>query len=165
MRKLSWFFISLHFCLPFAVFCQKIDFGITAGGSFANVHVKLGPTSVTSDNKAGITAGVFAEMALSGKFSFQPALNFVQKGYNQKMPEIDFKDKLTLNCLELPLNFLFKPEMKKIQFFAGAGPSIAYAISGKEKETENGNTQTYTYKFGNNPDEDDMRPLTLALIF
>ena len=119
----------------------------------------------TSDNKAGITAGVFADIDLPGQFSFQPALNFVQKGYTAKSPGIGGRNKLTLNYLELPLNFLFKPAMQKIQFFAGAGPSIAYAISGKEKETDNGNTQTYKYKFGNNPDEDDLKALDFGANF
>jgi outer membrane protein with beta-barrel domain len=165
MRKLSWFLMNLFFCLPLAVFCQKATIGITAGMSLANMHAKFGGTRISSDSKAGITAGVFTDIALSGQFSFQPALNFVQKGYTTKMPEIDYKDKLTLNYLELPLNFLFKPEMQKIQFFAGAGPSIAYALSGKEKETDNGNTQTYTYKFGNNPDEDDLKAIDFGANF
>ena len=112
MRKLLWLFIILFSSMPFAIFGQKINTGFTAGASLANVHVKLGPASVTSGNKAGITVGVFADIAVSGKFSFQPAFHFVQKGYNEKIPEND-----------------------------------------------------YTYKFGNNPDEDDMRALDFGANF
>jgi len=163
MRKLSMLFLAAVFSLPLTAYCQKTSFGITGGLALANMHLKSEGFSVSPGNKAGLTAGVLVDVPLSGNFSFQPALNYVQKGY--KMSEADYKDKLTINYVELPLNFLFKPNMPQVHFFVGAGPSIAYALSGKEKEDDAGRISTYKFKFGNNPDEHDLKALDLGANF
>lgn len=134
---------------------QKTSFGIEAGTSLANIHVKYSGGSIDAKEKIGITAGVTADVPLAHNFSFRPALNFVQKGY--KYSDIDYTDKLTLNYIEISMNVLFKPKMSGLQFFVGAGPSVAFALSGKEKENDYGTITTYKVEFGNNEDEDDMK--------
>jgi hypothetical protein len=134
--------------------CQKPAFGITVGASLANMHYKVSGFSVSGDSKIGGTAGMFTDFGISRNFSLQPALNFVQKG--AKAEDGTDESKLTLNYIEVPLNLLLKPEMKKIHLFLGAGPSIAYAFSGKEIEKHNGVKTTYKYKFGNKPDKHDL---------
>jgi len=158
-------FLAAVFGSSLTAYCQKTSFGITGGASLANMHLKSGDISISVDNKIGLTVGVFADVAISENFSFQPALNYVQKGAKTKMTDIDYKSTLTLNYIELPLNFLFKPEMPRLRFFVGGGPSIAYAFSGKEKETENGATNTHKYKFGNNPDEHDLKAVDFGANF
>ena len=165
MRKLSMLFLAAVFASSLTAYCQKTSFGITGGASLANMHLKSQDISISVDNKIGLTVGVFADVAMSENFSFQPALNYVQKGAKNKMTDIDYESKITLNYIELPLNFLFKPDMAKVRFFAGGGPSIAYALSGKEKETDNGVTNTYKYKFGNNPDEHDLKAMDFGANF
>jgi hypothetical protein len=164
MRKLIIPFLTL--CLSLmadTAFGQKTRFGFTAGASLANIYAKAYGLSVSSDSRIGITAGVLADIPVAAQFSFQPALNYVQKGY--KVSDQDYEDKLTLHYIEIPFNFLFKPKMEKVQFFAGAGSSLAYALSGKEKEKNIGNTYTYKYKFGNNPDEHDMKAFDFGANF
>lgn len=164
MRKLIIPFMALCLCLVAdTAFGQKTKFGFMAGASLANLHAKAYSLSVNSDSRIGATAGLFADVPVAGLFSFQPALNYVQKGYKES--DQDYEDKLTLHYIEIPFNFLFKPKMEKLQFFAGAGPSIAYAVSGKEKEKDMGNTYIYKYKFGNNPDEHDMRAFDFGANF
>lgn len=127
--------------------------GITGGASFANVTVKSGGISVSPKLKTGITAGLFIDAPLSSNFSFQPALNFVQKGYVVK--EDSYKDKLNLNYLEVPLNFVYHTN-KSEGFFIGAGPSVAFGISGKEKYTDSDfpeDNSTDKIKFGSSDDE------------
>ncbi|MEP7373706.1 MAG: porin family protein [Chitinophagaceae bacterium] len=163
MRKLPVLFFAAVLGSSLTAYCQKTSFGITGGASLANMHLKSGDISISVDNKIGLTVGVFADVAISENFSFQPALNYVQKGAKNKMTDIGYESKLTLNYIELPFNFLFKPEMPRVRFFAGGGPSIAYALSGTEKESGNGNT--YKYKFGNNPDDDDLKALDFGANF
>jgi hypothetical protein len=165
MRKLSTFLVAAIFALPLMAYSQKTMFGVSAGVSLANTHIKANGISVSGDNKIGLTAGVVADVPFAQNFSFQPALNYVQKGSKVKMSDINYESKLTLHYIEIPLNVLFKPEMQKAQFFVGAGPSIAFAMSGKEKEEDNGSTTTYKYKFGNNPDEDDLKALDFGANF
>ena len=101
--------------------------GLTGGVAFANVTAKLQGISISPKLKAGFTAGLFADFALSSNFSFQPAFNFVQKGYNEK--DETSTDKVSYSYVEVPLNFIYNSK----GFFIGAGPSMAFGLSGKEK--------------------------------
>lgn len=165
MRKLSMLLLAAIFSLPSVLYAQKVNVGVTAGASLTNIHISSDDISISPDIRVGLTAGVIADVPIAELFSFQPALNYVQKGAKVKMSDIDYESKLTLHYVEVPLNILYKPAMQKVQFFVGAGPSFAVALSGKEKETENGNTTTYKYKFGNNPDEHDMRRMDFGANF
>lgn len=127
--------------------------GITAGVTFANVTVKSQGISASFKLKPGFTAGVLLNAPLSANFILQPALNFVQKGY--KIKDVEGTETVTLNYLEVPLNIVYSPK-KNEGFFIGAGPSIAYGISGKDKVTNTGSTMTDLndkIKFGSGADE------------
>ena len=165
MRKSSTLLIAATFSFSVTAYCQKTRFGITAGASLANTMVKADNISVSADNKVGFTAGGLADIPISENFLFQPAVNYVMKGAQVKMPEYDYKSSLTLHYVEMPLNVLFKPDMQKVNFFIGAGPSIAVALSGEERETDNGNTTTYKYKIGSNPDEHDFKRMDFGANF
>jgi len=104
--------------------------GFTAGASFANVTVKSGLVSASPKLKTGLTAGIMVDAPLSANFHFQPAFNFVQKGYIVK--DETGTEKVNFNYLEVPLNFVYSTK-KNEGFFIGAGPSIAYGISGMDK--------------------------------
>jgi hypothetical protein len=77
--------------------------------------------------RTGFTVGVFADVPLTTDFRFQPALNFVQKGY--KVEDDIESGKVNFNYLEVPLNFVFNIK----GFFIGAGPSISAGLSGRAK--------------------------------
>lgn len=149
--------------LSITTYGQKAVFGVTAGATLAKIHLKDGSSNYSPDSRVGLTAGILADIPIADNFSFQPAINYVQKG--AKTEEQDYESKLTLHYAEIPLNFLFKPEMANLQFFVGAGPSIAFALSGKEKEKYNGDTDTYKIKFGDDPDEHDMRRADIGANF
>jgi hypothetical protein len=105
----------------------QTSLGVTAGASFANVKISAGGISASPKMKTGITAGLMLDAPLSQNFHFQPGLNFVQKGYTAKDDEA--KETFNINYIELPLNFGYYSN----GFFAGAGPSLAYGMSGKDK--------------------------------
>jgi outer membrane immunogenic protein len=104
--------------------------GFTAGASFANVTVKSGFISASPKSKTGITAGIIINAPLGSNFSFQPAVNFLQKGY--KVKDETGTETVNFYYLEVPLNFVYSTK-KNEGFFIGAGPSISYGISGKVK--------------------------------
>ncbi len=132
MKLIFTTLVLMILLIPASVIAQT-TVGITAGASFANVSVKAGGISVSPKLKAGIIAGLFVDAPLSSNLSFQPALNFVQKGYVVK--DKSTKDKLNLNYIEVPFNFLY--HVKETEgIFIGAGPSVSFGISGKEKYTD-----------------------------
>ena len=125
--------------------------GITAGAAFSNVTIKAGGISASPKLKAGITAGLFINAPMSSNFSFQPALNFVQKGYIVK--DETGTEKVTFNYLEVPLNFVYNTKINE-GFFIGAGPSIAYGISGRDKFSGSGMPpENNKIKFGSGAEE------------
>ena len=126
MKSNSLLMTSMILFTSFASQAQT-SIGITAGASFSNVKVKAMNINASPDTKTGITAGLMLDAPLSKNFHFQPALNFVQKGYKAK--DDPMKETFNLNYLELPLNFVYDAN----GFFAGAGPSVAYGISGMDK--------------------------------
>jgi hypothetical protein len=138
--------------------CQKISLGIQAGFSLANMHENYWDKSKHGDNKPGIIIGVTGYIPFKSN-SFQPAINFVQKGFKKEESGSGyvFSDEITLSYIEVPLNFLYHHRLSGLQIFAGAGPSVAFAISGKEKTNQYGTIASYTFHFGNDVDKDDLR--------
>jgi hypothetical protein len=125
--------------------------GFTAGASFSNVTVKSGFISASPKSKTGITAGIVIDAPLGTNFNFQPALNFVQKGY--KIKDETGKETVNFNYLEVPLNFVYSTKRNE-GFFIGAGPSISYGISGMDKFTASGMPDhNEKIKFGTGADE------------
>ena len=154
MKKAVIFSISL---LVFVKFNQaQTAFGATIGASFASYKVKSGDVSVASHVKPGFSIGLSSFIVLNKNFSFQPSLNFVQKGGILKDASESTTHKSTFNYLELPLNFIYNTHSAAGKFFIGAGPSFDIGLSGRYKITgmyeESGSVH-----FGNSEDDDLKR--------
>lgn len=141
---------------------QNTRFGFTAGATFANYNSKADGESDKADSKTGVTVGVLVDVPVSQHFSFQPALNFVQKG--TKDGESGEKVSIGVNCIEVPMNFLYNTAGNTGNFFIGAGPSFAFAVSGKMKFDDGTNSVTEDIKFGSG-DEDLMKGFDLGANF
>ena len=106
---------------------QNARFGFSAGAVFANYNAKYDQVEISGKSKTGITAGMLVDFPMGKKISFQPALNFVQKGTKN---DEDFgngsfeKSSSSVNSLEMPLNFLFNASGNSGTFFVGGGPSF-----------------------------------------
>lgn len=156
--KLNFFFLMLMILLVSVASKAQTNAGFTFGGTYSSVTAKSSGISISFKSKAGITAGLFADVSLSNNLSFQPALNFVQKGF--KLEQDDVKAVVSYNYLELPLNILYRTQ-KDHGFFIGAGPSIAYGLSGKEKYNDSQNSEDTKVKFGSGDDE--VKPLEFGV--
>ena len=111
---------------------QMTSFGVTAGAVVSNYSAKAeGEETPKLDSKIGLTFGIMSNIPISKSLSFQPAINYVQKGASFK--EDETKATLKLNYLELPLNFVYTTPEKNGHFFIGAGPCISYGIAAKLK--------------------------------
>ncbi len=150
MKSFTFLMTLMILSTAFSLSAQT-SIGITAGVSFANVTVKSGFISASPKSKTGITIGIAINTPLSPNFSFQPALNFIQKGY--KVKDQGSKETVNFNYLEVPLNFVYSTQ-KNEGFFIGAGPSLAYGISGKDKYTATGMPDdNQKIKFGSGADK------------
>lgn len=158
MKKL--FFNSLFLLLVTSIFAQNIHVGFTAGTSIANYKVKVDGEDESSDSKAGFTAGVLIDIPAGKNFSFQPALNFVQKGTKEKQGSE--KITLSMNAIEVPLNLLYNSNGEAGNFFIGAGPSLGFNISGKLKYDDGEDTFKEDVEIGNDPDNDFIKGLDLG---
>jgi len=161
MKKTLCLFISFISLMNYSK-AQKTSIGLTAGAAFASYKAKIESISITPKTKVGLTLGLTSSVSLRKSFSFQPALNFVQKGGNFKQEGTT--DKTTLNYLELPLNFVYNTHSSKGKFFIGAGPSLSIGLSGKDKWDDGYSPQTSDIKFGNG-DEDDFKAFEAGINF
>lgn len=166
MKKMIIFSLAL-FAASIS-FSQNIRIGFNAGIAMANYKVTADNVSIKGDTKTGITLGMVVDVPVSDHVSFQPALNYVQKGLKNTdgTGTSMIKDESTVNLLEIPLNLLFNSRGKSGNFFVGAGPSIAFGISGKNKTTYSDGTpeESSKLKFGNT-DQDDLKGLDLGANF
>lgn len=161
MKKLL--FTGLFLAALSVLQAQNTRFGFTVGGSFANYHSKVDGETDNGNTHAGFTGGLIVDIPAGSNFSFQPALNFVQKGTKDEQTSggITEKAKLTVNMLEVPLNFLYNARSNAGTFFVGAGPSIGFALSGKLKYTSDGTSLSSDLNFGNS-DNDDLKGLDIG---
>jgi hypothetical protein len=150
MKSITFLMMLMILLTAFSLSAQT-TIGITAGASFANVTVKSDFISASPKSKTGITAGIVIDAALSENFGFQPALNFLQKGY--KVKDDGSSETVNFNYLEVPLNFVYSAK-KNEGFFVGAGPSIAYGLSGMDKFKADGMPDdNEKIKFGSGADQ------------
>jgi hypothetical protein len=112
----------------------QVSFGVKAGFSSSSVSFD---ESEGTKRLAAFHAGVIADLSLAESFSLQPQLLYSAKGV--KVPDIDANLNVTtasykLNYLELPVNFLYKPQVGPGKLFVGAGPYLALGLSGKYQD-------------------------------
>jgi Outer membrane protein beta-barrel domain len=155
MKKLSIIILLTTFISTLS-FAQIARFGVNAGVVFASGIDKDGNTTKTSKIKTGLTVGFLGDIVLTEKFSFQPGINFVQKGGKQSATAfgVTIENTATLNYLEAPLNFVYNAPAGSGYFFAGLGPVLGYGISGKSKnKVSTGGETTEDIKFGSGATE------------
>jgi hypothetical protein len=129
----------------YAANSQKAQVGFTAGGTLANYKIKDGSEDLSSNSKAGFTAGVIINVPAGKNFMIQPGVNWVGKG--TKDEEDGHTASIGVNSIEIPVNFLYTSTGG---FFIGAGPSASFAVSGKAKMDD----VSADLHFGNSDDDD-----------
>ena len=108
----------------------QMKFDVKAGLNLANQKYTYEGSSVSPDSKIGIHLGAIGEMDFSENFTFQPGLLFSMKGCKAS------DEKLALNYIDIPLNFLYKVDAGDMKIFGQAGPYLGYALSGKVEDED-----------------------------
>ncbi|AWO01624.1 PorT family protein [Chitinophaga alhagiae] len=125
MKKLA---LSVAAMLIAGATFAQVKFGVTAGPSFSSVTTKVSGNKETSKMMTGLRAGFTADIPLADEFYVQPSLLYVGKGGND-LRDVDLRSRI--HYLQLPINFMYKPEVGAGNLFIGLGPYIAYGLGGK----------------------------------
>ena len=147
MKKLL--FLTTLIAFSATSFAQA-TFGAQVGGNLASAKIEQteGGTTIKqkTDPKFGFLIGVVAEVPFGSSINFRPELNFIQKGhkFSETTNGGTSTDKVTLNYIELPLNFVYNAPAGSGTVFFGAGPSFGFGISGKDKTTETNSPEVIT---------------------
>lgn len=147
MKRKNLILLAIAALFTTGIFAQsKTTFGVRGGINFYNWNGK-NENGDNLDNKlkTGFNVGVNAEIPVGIDFYLQPGLLFTTKGAKSK--DIDLTR--TVSYLELPINFIYKPELGEGKMLLGFGPYIAYAVGGK---SDFGGVKT-DIEFGNDPTE------------
>jgi Outer membrane protein beta-barrel domain len=152
---------------------SKTTFGIQGGANMNNVVGTDFPNGdkLSNDFIIGFHFGVNIEIPISGSIYFQPGLQAITKGAKKKTS--NYTETENFYYVEMPLNFLFKPQAGSGHFLIGVGANVAYGIGGKWKYDEVGRNQfdeNGKIKFKNswnpltpNPEKDKyIRPLDVS---
>lgn len=121
----------------------QAKWGIVAGPQFSSMTIKnpglTGTSKETSKILTGIRAGVTVDIPLADEFYIGTGLLYSGKGGKSKSSDA----KTTLSYLELPIHFMFKPEVGSGRLVLSAGPYLAYGLGGKIKDTGFGDFNVY----------------------
>jgi hypothetical protein len=123
---------------------QYVRLGVHTGGNMSNAVSEQSNKKETSKLQAGFHAGVTVDVALTSDISAFIPLQFIVKGGKEKSTEtlggaglqtvITTDVNQPINYVQLPLNIVYNFDLGETsKFFVGAGPSFAYALSGKAK--------------------------------
>src|SRR5215204_3444673 len=98
----------------------KTTFGIHAGANMYNINGKTATgAELNNDLKTGLAAGLNAEIPVGTGSYIQPGVEFRQKG-----TEGTDGSSLTLNYIDIPVNFIYKPILGTGNLVLGFGPYI-----------------------------------------
>lgn len=115
--------------------------GIHAGVNMFNINGKNAVgTELDNKLKTGFSAGVNVAIPLGSGFYVQPGVDFTQKG-----TETENDIKTTLNYIDIPINFVYKPILGSGNLVLGFGPYLGFGVSGKVKNA-NGTTSDVEFK-------------------
>jgi hypothetical protein len=156
MKKMNLFIVAIMLMSTSPLLAQ---FGVQAGAAFGSAKfsgedTELGDMDQKFGTRVGFTGGVFYRKQLGeSMFAVQPELNWMQKGGKENIDFLGFdvSTDLIVNYLELPVYFLYNGGNSS-GFFAGAGPSFNFGMSGKVKVSADGESDEEDLKFGSDED-------------
>lgn len=108
----------------------QTTYGILVGPQFSKFSLENNDDRSVSDLLVRIRAGFTADLHLADEFYIGTGLLYSGKGGKETGL------KMTMNYVQVPVNFLFKPVVGKGKLNLGAGPYAAFAVSGKWHATD-----------------------------
>ena len=158
MRKIVLVFAGMAFIAMGSI--QAQGFGIRGGLNLQNLNGKIAGESLDNDLGTRFHVGVDYEMEVAPEFYLAPGLLFSTKGAKRDLP-LGITSNTVLNYLEVPINFVYKPELGDGKLIVAFGPYLAYGIGGKHKVKGDGGGADLDINFGSG-DEDDFKPFDMG---
>lgn len=111
--------------------------GIHAGANMYNINGKTA-NGTELDNKlhTGFSGGADVAIPLGGGMYLQPGVDFTQKGSETKGGI-----KTTLNYIDIPVSFVYKPVLGTGNFVLGFGPYVGFGVGGKVTSPDGSSTK------------------------
>ena len=129
MKKLLLLIAVVAF-VGFSAQAQSVNFGVRAGMTASNIHVKVPGASIKMDTKIGFYAGAMAEIGVSENFAVQPEAYFEALGAKQSSGDEELgQGNLNLGYVSVPVLLKYKNQ----GFSAFVGPQIGLLLSAKAK--------------------------------
>lgn len=159
-------FIIIGLLLAFSISSFSQKFGFRIGANFTNMVVKDNDDTYSDKYKTALGGhlGFVSEIPVKDFLAIQTGFTIAQKGY--KIREDNLEWNTYLFYVDIPVNVLFKLDLKSVKIFAGAGPNIgigAYGLQNWEITNALGTvTDDNEIKWGSG-DESDLKRLDLGL--
>lgn len=125
------YLLLLLLCAAVTAHAQT-TWGIKAGPVFAQAATRANGVGYPNKMVAGVTAGAYAYIPLRPALILQPSLLYEGKGGKAG------SNRNRLDYLSCPVALVFTPRIGYGNLLLGAGPYIAYALSGRVMNEENG---------------------------
>lgn len=137
-----------NYVKPFTLLCCALSIGVAlsaqsfsvgprAGLHIANIALEdgLDGIDIETDSRVGVDVGLMLNLEVAPGLSLQPELHYVQKGYQLDFELLGFTvdATTTYHYLEVPLLIRYSVGQEAIKFYLNAGPSLGYAVAGREK--------------------------------
>jgi hypothetical protein len=146
MKKLVMFLMAASLS-GFAL--GQTTFGVKGGINPSKWNVKVGDTKEDDyKSRIGFHFGGVVDFSISDNFSIQPQLLYVNKGSKEKHGDHD--DKILVNAIDIPVNFLYKTDVGKGKFMIGGGPNLGFNLSAKIKAKHDGEMEEEKIEIGSN---------------
>jgi hypothetical protein len=115
--------------------------GIHAGVNMFNINGKnAAGTELSNKLNTGFSGGLDIAVPLGSGFYLQPGVDFTQKG-----TETEGGIKTTLNYIDIPVTFVYKPIVGTGNMILGFGPYLGYGLGGKVTNA-NGTSTKVVYR-------------------
>jgi len=119
----------------------QIGFGLLGGVNFQNINGKEGDGDKLENGLlTAFHAGVNVNIPVAPDFYFQPGLLYSVKGAKSnfftmpvKASGDEYNTTTKISYIEIPLNFLYRPQVGGGHILLGFGPYIAFGIGGSQK--------------------------------
>jgi hypothetical protein len=129
MKTRNLFLITTALLYASISFAQsKTTFGVRAGVNFYSNNSKNDEGDKEESKMiTGVNVGVNAEIPIGVDYFIQPGILFTTKGGKSKMTD----SKLSISYIEIPVNFIYKPDLGSGHMLLGFGPYVAFGVGGK----------------------------------
>lgn len=167
MKKLVLAIVALGISVGAFAQGQPMGFGIKAGVNFPKYNFSGDNTTIETDASTNFHVTAFLDAPIVTDYLYvQPGVSLQGKG--AKFAEGSFLGRdyaWTQNTmwLEVPVNIVAKaPTGQAGHLFVGAGPYLAFGLSGKDKVSGDNGSIESDFKFGK---DEDMKGMDFGLNF